>query len=382
MSELTAADIILRPVISEKSIDESGRGKYTFAVHAKANKIQIKAAVEELYRKEKVTVVAVNVLTSKAKEKRRGTRRGRIVGHTSVVAEGDRHPRSRPEDRVLRGGVGMPLRSYKATSPGRRWMTRSTFEEITTDQPHKPLLEPMKRGSGRNNQGRITVRHRGGGEKTHYRRIDFKRDKPGVPARLATIEYDPNRSARIGLLHYRDGEKRYMLLPHGLKVGDVIVSGPDADARVGNALPIANIPLGTTIHNIELIPGKGGQIVRSAGTSAQLLAKEGDYAQVRLPSGEVRRVSVRCMATVGQVSNVDHENQSLGKAGRARHMGQRPEVRGVAMTPRDHPHGGGEGKSPTGMPPKTPWGKPAMGYRTRRGKATSRLIVRSRHRKS
>jgi large subunit ribosomal protein L2 len=274
----------------------------------------------------------------------------------------------------------MPLRTYKATSAGRRWMTRSTFEEITTDQPYKPLLEPMKRGSGRNNQGRLTVRHRGGGEKTHYRRIDFKRDKPGVPARLATIEYDPNRSARIGLLHYRDGEKRYMLLPNGLKVGDVVVSGPGAEARVGNALPIANIPLGTTIHNIELVPGKGGQIVRSAGASAQLLAKEGELAQVRLPSGEVRRVSIRCMATVGQVSNVDHENQSLGKAGRARHMGQRPEVRGVAMTPRDHPHGGGEGKSPTGMPPKTPWGKPAMGYRTRRAK-TGRLIVRSRHRK-
>ena len=276
----------------------------------------------------------------------------------------------------------MPLRSYKATSPGRRWMTRPTFEEITTDQPHKPLLEPMKRGSGRNNQGRVSVRHRGGGEKTHYRRIDFKRDKFGVPARLATIEYDPNRSARIGLLHYRDGEKRYMLLPNGLKVGDIVVSGKDAEARVGNAMPLANSPLGTTIHNIELVPGKGGQIVRSAGTAAQLLAKEGEYATVRLPSGEMRRVPLRCIATVGQVSNVDHENQSLGKAGRARHMGQRPEVRGVAMTPRDHPHGGGEGKSPTGMPPKTPWGKPAMGYRTRRGQASNRLIVRSRHRKA
>ena len=275
----------------------------------------------------------------------------------------------------------MPLRSYKATSAGRRWMTRSTFEEITTDEPHKPLLEPMKRGSGRNNQGRLTVRHRGGGEKTHYRRIDFKRDKTGVPARLATIEYDPNRSARIGLLHYRDGERALHAPAHGLKVGDVVVSGPEAEARLGNALPIANIPLGTTIHNIELIPGKGGQVVRSAGAAAQLLAKEGDLAQVRMPSGEVRRVPMRCMATVGQVSNVDHENQSLGKAGRARHMGQRPEVRGVAMTPRDHPHGGGEGKSPTGMPPKTPWGKPAMGYRTRRAKTTGRLIVRSRHRK-
>ncbi len=275
----------------------------------------------------------------------------------------------------------MPLRSYKATSAGRRFMTRSTFEEITTTEPYKPLLEAQKRPSGRNNAGRLTVRHRGGGEKQHYRRIDFKRDKLGVPARVATVEYDPNRSARIGLLHYRDGEKRYMLLPHGLKVGDVVLAGPDAEARVGNALPIANIPLGTTIHNIELVPGRGGQIVRSAGSSAQLLAKDGEFAQVRLPSGEVRRLSVKCMATVGQVSNLDHENQSLGKAGRARHMGQRPEVRGVVMNPRDHPHGGGEGKSPTGMPPKTPWGKPAMGYRTRRGKVVNRSIVRSRHRK-
>ncbi len=277
----------------------------------------------------------------------------------------------------------MPLRDYKPTSAGRRFMTRSTFEEVTTSEPYKPLLESQKRGSGRNSQGRITVRHRGGGEKHHYRIIDFKRDKFGVPARLATIEYDPNRSARIGLLHYKDGEKRYMLLPNGLKVGDVIVSGLEVEARVGNALPLANIPLGTTIHNIELVPGRGGQIVRSAGASAQLLAKEGDYAAVRLPSGEVRRVSLKCMATVGQVSNLDHENQSLGKAGRARHMGQRPEVRGVVMNPRDHPHGGGEGKSPTGMPPKTPWGKPAMGYRTRIGKkASSRLIIRSRTRKA
>jgi len=277
----------------------------------------------------------------------------------------------------------MPLRSYKPTSAGMRGMTRSTFEEITTKEPYKPLLESQKRGSGRNNMGRISVRHRGGGEKQHYRIIDFKRDKFGVPAKLATIEYDPNRSARIGLLHYADGEKRYMLLPHGLKVGDVIVAGVEVEARVGNALPLANIPLGTTIHNIELVPGKGGQIVRSAGASAQLLAKEGDYATVRLPSGEVRRVPLKCMATIGQVSNLDHENQSLGKAGRARHMGQRPEVRGVVMNPRDHPHGGGEGKSPTGMPPKTPWGKPAMGYRTRLGKkSSSRLIVRSRHRKA
>ena len=273
----------------------------------------------------------------------------------------------------------MPLRGYKPTSAGRRFMTRPTYEEITTTEAYKPLLEPQKRISGRNSQGRMTVRHRGGGEKRHYRRIDFKRDKHGVPARLATIEYDPNRSARIGLLHYRDGEKRYMLVPNGLNVGDTVISGPEAEARVGNALPLRNIPLGTTIHNIELVPGKGGQIVRSAGGAAQLLAKEGDHAQVRLPSGEVRRIDMRCTATVGQVGNLDHENQSIGKAGRARHMGLRPETRGVAMTPRDHPHGGGEGKSPTGMPPKTPWGKPAMGHRTRRNKISGQNIVRSRH---
>ena len=276
----------------------------------------------------------------------------------------------------------MPLRSYKPTSAGRRFVTRPTFEEITTDKPYKPLLESKKRISGRNDQGRLTVRHRGGGQKRAYRRIDFKRDKHGVPARLATIEYDPNRSARIGLLHYRDGEKRYILVPNGLSVGDVVVSGPGAEARTGNALPLRSIPLGTTIHNIELVPGKGGQIVRSAGGAAQLLAKEGDHAQVRLPSGEVRRIDMRCIATVGQVGNLDHENQSIGKAGRARRMGRRPQTRGVAMTPRDHPHGGGEGKSPTGMPPKTPWGQPAMGHRTRTNKITGQYIVRSRHRRS
>jgi large subunit ribosomal protein L2 len=276
----------------------------------------------------------------------------------------------------------MPLRSYKPTSPGVRQMTRSTFEEITTTEPHKPLLEPMTRGSGRNSQGRLTVRHRGGGEKRHYRRIDFKRDKLGVPARVATVEYDPNRSSRIALLHYRDGEKRYILMPHGLKVGDIVVAGPTAEARVGNAMPLGAMPLGTTVHNVELVPGKGGQIVRSAGASAQLLAKEGAYATIRLPSGEMRRVPMACIATVGQVGNLDHENQNIGKAGRSRHMGRRPEVRGVVMNPRDHPHGGGEGKSPTGMPPKTPWGQPAMGHRTRTNKLTGRLIVRSRHRKS
>jgi large subunit ribosomal protein L2 len=273
----------------------------------------------------------------------------------------------------------MPLRSYRPTSPGHRQMTRSTFEEVTTDRPHKPLTERLVTGSGRNSDGKLTVRHQGGGHKRLYRRIDFKRDKWGVAARLATIEYDPNRSARIGLLHYADGEKRYMLVPHGLRVGDRVIAGPDAEARTGNALPLARIPLGTQIHNIEMVPGRGGQIVRSAGTAAQLLAREGGTATIRLPSGEVRRVSESCMATVGQLGNLDHENQNLGKAGRSRHLGRRPHVRGVVMNPRDHPHGGGEGKSPTGMPPKTPWGKPAMGLRTRRNKQTDQQIVRRRY---
>ncbi len=274
----------------------------------------------------------------------------------------------------------MPLRSYRPTSPGRRQMTRSTFEEITTDTPHKPLTERLQAHAGRNRQGRITVRHQGSGHKRLYRVIDWKRDKAGVPAKIATVEYDPNRSARIALLHYADGEKRYMLLPHGLGVGDTVISGPEAEARTGNALPLYRIPLGTQIHNIELVAGRGGQIVRSAGGSAQLLAKEGDHATIRLPSGEVRRVRAVCMATIGQVSNLDHENQNIGKAGRSRHMGRRPEVRGAVMNPRDHPHGGGEGKASAGMPPKTPWGKPAMGLRTRaKAKPSNKMIVRRRY---
>jgi len=274
----------------------------------------------------------------------------------------------------------MPLRSYRPTSPGVRQMTRATFDEITADTPHRPLTERLLQHAGRNSQGKMTVRHQGSGHKRLYRVIDWKRDKYGVPARIATVEYDPNRSARIGLLHYADGEKRYMLLPHGLGVGDSVASGPDVEARTGNALPLSRIPLGTQIHNIELVAGRGGQIVRSAGSSAQLLAKEGEYATVRLPSGEVRRVRAACMATIGQVSNLDHGNQSIGKAGRSRHLGRRPEVRGSAMNPRDHPHGGGEGKSPTGMPPKTPWGKPAMGLRTRtKAKASNKMIVRRRY---
>lgn len=276
----------------------------------------------------------------------------------------------------------MPIRSYKPTSPGRRDMTGSTFEEITKTTPEKSLLKPLKKSAGRNGQGKITVRRRGGGHKRRYRVIDFKRDKFGVPARVASIEYDPNRSARIALLVYADGEKRYVIAPVGLMVGDTLASGPEAEIRVGNALPIYRIPLGTQIHNIELEPGRGGQMARSAGTSAQLMAKEGPYAQVRLPSGEVRMVNQNCLATIGQVGNVDHGNIALGKAGRKRWLGRRPSVRGSAMDPASHPHGGGEGRAPIGMPgPKTPWGKPTLGYRTRRSKRTDRYIVRRRSKK-
>lgn len=273
----------------------------------------------------------------------------------------------------------MAIKLYKPTSPGRRDMSGHTFEEITRSKPEKSLLAPLRKKAGRNHRGKITVRHRGGGHKRRYRIIDFKRGKLGIPARVASIEYDPNRSARIALLVYVDGEKRYIIAPQGLKVGDAVMSGPEAEIRVGNALPITNIPLGTLIHNIELQPGRGGQLARAAGTSAQLMAKEGKYAHVRLPSGEVRLISVRCMATVGQVSNVEHAHISLGKAGRKRWLGWRPAVRGSAMDPASHPHGGGEGRTPIGMPgPKTPWGKPTLGYRTRRNKRTNKYIVRRR----
>ena len=276
----------------------------------------------------------------------------------------------------------MAIKVYKPTTPGRRGMSVSTFEEITRTKPERSLLRPMRKRAGRNNKGRISVRHRGGGHKRRYRVIDFKRDKMGVPGRVDSIEYDPNRSARIALIVYADGEKRYILAPLGLQVGARVMAGPEAEIRVGHALPLRNIPLGTMVHNLELVPGKGGQLARSAGTQAQLMAKEGNIAQVRLPSGEVRRVSVRCMATVGQVGNTDHGNIKLGKAGRKRWMGIRPTVRGVAMDPASHPHGGGEGRSPIGMPgPKTPWGKPALGYKTRRNKSTSKNIVRRRGRK-
>ena len=277
----------------------------------------------------------------------------------------------------------MAIKKYKPTSPGRRGMTVSAFEEITCTVPEKSLLESIKKTAGRNAQGRITVRHRGGGVKRKYRIIDFKRDKDGVPAKVATIEYDPNRTAHIALLHYADGEKRYILAPLGLKVGDTVVSGEGADIKPGNALYIKDIPLGTMIHNIELHPGKGGQLVRSAGNSAQLMAKEGSYAQVRLPSGEVRMVLLKNKATIGQVGNIDQENVNIGKAGRKRHMGIRPTVRGSVMNPVDHPHGGGEGKSPVGRPgPVTPWGKPALGYKTRKTKnINDKFIVKRRNAK-
>ena len=276
----------------------------------------------------------------------------------------------------------MALKTYRPTSPGRRGMTGYTFEEITKDKPEKALLLPLKKRGGRNNQGRITVRHRGGGAKRRLRTIDFKRDKIGVPGRVAAIEYDPNRSSRIALIHYVDGEKRYIIAPQGLNVGVTIMSGSDAELKPGNALPMSKIPNGSPIHNIELQKGRGGQLVRSAGASAQLMGKEGEYALVRLPSGEMRRIRSECLATIGQVGNIDHQNIELGKAGRKRLMGWRPTVRGSAMSPRDHPHGGGEGRSPIGMPgPKTPWGKPALGYRTRRRKSSDKLIVKSRRKK-
>lgn len=277
----------------------------------------------------------------------------------------------------------MGIKKFKPTSPAIRQMTVSTFEEITKTEPEKSLLAPLKKSAGRNAQGKITIRHRGGGQRRKYRIIDFKRNKDNVPAKVAAIEYDPNRTANIALLHYADGEKRYIIAPHKLKVGDTIFSGESVDIKVGNALPLRSIPVGTVIHNIELKPGKGAQLVRSAGNSAQLMAKEGQYAQVRLPSGEVRMVAINCRATIGQVGNLDHENITIGKAGRTRHMGFRPTVRGSVMNPNDHPHGGGEGRTPIGRPePVTPWGKPALGYKTRKkNKASDKYIVKRRNQK-
>jgi len=273
----------------------------------------------------------------------------------------------------------MAIKKYKPTSPARRFMSVSTFSEITKTVPEKSLLETVTKTGGRNNTGRITVRHIGGGNRIKYRVIDFKRNKDGIPAKVASIEFDPNRSANIALLNYADGEKRYILAPVGLQVGDIVMSGAEAEIKVGNALPFTNIPVGTLIHNIEMNLGKGGQLVRTAGAAAQLMAKEGKYATVRLPSGEMRYIPIECKATIGQVGNVDHEIVSLGKAGKTRHMGVRPTVRGVVMNPCDHPHGGGEGKSPIGMPsPVTPWGVPTLGYKTRNKKKSNKMIVKRR----
>jgi large subunit ribosomal protein L2 len=273
----------------------------------------------------------------------------------------------------------MGVKKYKPVTPGQRGMTGYTFEEITKSDPERALIVPLRKSGGRNMYGRVTVRHRGGGNRRYIRIVDYKREKFDIPARVAAIEYDPNRTARLALLFYADGEKRYILAPLELRVGDTVVSGLQAEVRPGNCLPIANIPIGTMVHNIELKEGRGGQLVRSAGGAAQLLAKEGDYAQIRLPSGEVRLVRQGCFATIGQVGNLDHSNIKLGKAGRKRHKGIRPTVRGSAMSPRDHPHGGGEGRQPIGLPgPKSPWGKPTLGYKTRRNKKTDKYIVRRR----
>jgi len=273
----------------------------------------------------------------------------------------------------------MAVKKYKPTTPGQRGMSGYTFEEITKSTPERSLTVSLGRHGGRNAYGRVTVRHRGGGNRRLVRKVDFKREKLGIPARVFAIEYDPNRTARLALLHYADGEKRYILAPIELKVGDVLLSGPNAEIRAGNCLPIANIPVGTLIHNIELKAGRGGQIVRTAGGSAQLLGKEGDFAQIRLPSGEVRMIHQVCYASIGTIGNIDHSNVKLGKAGRRRHKGIRPTVRGSAMSPRDHPHGGGEGRQPIGLPgPKSPWGKPTLGYKTRRNKKTNQYIVRRR----
>ena len=272
----------------------------------------------------------------------------------------------------------MAVKKYNPTSAGRRFITTADFSGLTKKDPEKSLIEVRKKHSGRNNNGHITTRHKGGGTRKQYRIIDFKRSKDAIPAKVAAIEYDPNRTARIALLHYRDGEKRYILAPVGLEVGAMVESGEKADIKVGNALPLANIPLGTVIHNIELRPGEGGKLVRSAGSSAQLMAKESEYAQVRMPSGEVRKIQVVCRATIGQLGNLDHENEVIGKAGRSRHLGKRPSVRGIAMNPVDHPHGGGEARSTSGRPPTTPWGQMTMGKKTRRNKRTANMIVRKR----
>ena len=370
-----AGQIVLAPIVSEKSYHGSVHGVYTFRVHSDAHKTQIRQAVEELFE---VNVTRVNVV--KVQSEAQAPRPDQ--GPQARLEEGHRPAEAGSDHRGLPGGAAlMPVRRFKPTSPGRRFMTVSDFAEVTKSKPEKALTEKLTKKGGRNANGRITTRHQGGGHKRRYRVIDFKRAHDGVPARVAAIEYDPNRSARIALLHYADGLKAYILAPAGLRVGAEVGSGPGADIKAGNALPLENIPTGTLIHNVELKPGRGGQLARSAGAGVQLVAKDAGYATLRLPSGEMRRVLLTCRATVGQVGNLDHGNLSGGKAGRSRWLGKRPTVRGSAMNPVDHPHGGGEGKSKGGRHPVTPWGVPTLGKRTRRKhKESDRLIVRGRRR--
>ena len=368
------SQVIIRPVVSEKSYVLATADKYTFRVHKDAHKTQIKQAVEALFDV-KVLDVRTSAVPSKPK------RRGLHLGPHARVEEGRRAgPRGRL-DPDLPGPGGrsvMPIRKPKPTSPGRRFVTYPDFAEITKTQPEKSLTEGLKKSGGRNANGRKTARHRGGGAKRLYRIVDFKRRKDGVPARVAAIEYDPNRTAYIALLHYADGAKAYILAPSRLRVGMIVESGPTADITVGNALPLANMPVGTVVHNVELQPGRGGQLARSAGAGIQLMAKEGDYATLRLPSGEMRMVRTECRATVGTIGNADHQNITVGKAGRKRHMGVRPQTRGTAMNPVDHPHGGGEGATPLGNHPQTPWGVPTIGYRTRKKGKQFRPLHRPR----
>eukprot|EP00825_Cyclidium_porcatum_P042719 TRINITY_DN5906_c0_g1_i1.p1 TRINITY_DN5906_c0_g1~~TRINITY_DN5906_c0_g1_i1.p1 ORF type:complete len:458 (+),score=19.85 TRINITY_DN5906_c0_g1_i1:74-1447(+) len=377
-----ANDVLIRPLITEKTTGMMQENKYTFIVPLTVNKVQVRQAVEQVF---KVKVLSVNTIRVMGKVKRMGKNSGKRSDFKKAIvklAPGERiefFEGVQQKDFVKKEGHSMAVKGFKPYTPGRRFMTVSDFSEITTDKSERSLVECLQKRGGRNNQGRLTVRHQGGGHKRLYRIIDFKRNKDSVPAKVATIEYDPNRSANIALLHYVDGEKKYILAPYGLKVGDTVVSGADADIKVGNALPLKNIPVGTILHNLEMKIGKGGQMLRSAGAGAQLMAKDGNYALLRMPSGELRKIHINCRATIGQVGNLEHENISIGKAGRSRWLGIRPANRGVAMNPIDHPHGGGEGRSPVGRKhPVTPWGKNARGVKTRRNKVSDKMIVKRR----
>ena len=375
-------NVLIRPVVSEKSYALIAEGKYTFRVDHRAHKTQIAHAVEEIFG---VDVASVRTSQVRAKPKRRN-----LAQRSARRAPGRRRSSSSRREsesscsrarRPPRNGRAMPNRKTKPTSPGRRFATYPLREQLTASEPERKLTEGLRKSGGRNSNGRVTARHRGGGAKRRYRRVDFKRRKDGVPAKVATIEYDPNRSCYIALLHYADGEKSYILAPAGLAVGDGVQSGKGADIRPGNALSLREMPTGTVVHNVEMVPGQGGKLGRAAGTAIQLAAKEGDMVTLRLPSSEMRMVRADCRATVGSLSNPEHQNIKIGKAGRNRHKGKRPQTRGVAMNPVDHPHGGGEAHHTPGGHPVTPWGKPTLGYRTRKkGKQSDRYIVRGRRR--